>query len=216
MRTVCEELKDFEILDATPTPTSDVAEGLFEVAPELAEAAANALESQNGISLDESIVNQEEEPLVQEIPIPTYECELDEYGYFLGTFPAPKPIVCSLQLKLAADEEYERKVSSRNRLRIGFQGKSMSAILDTGSDVSTVSWPFLQRYGYVMEDLYRSNAEVIKSVGGDIQILGTVNLVFTLDKFTFKQVFHVLNTNLYRILIGKDFLDEHRLVTRMR
>ena len=138
---VCEELKDFEILDATPTPTSHVAEGIFEVAPILVEANVSALESQDGISLDKSIDNQVEEPLVQEIPISTYECELDEYGYFLGTFPAPKPIVCSLQLKLAADEEYERKVSSRNRLRIGFRGKSMSAILDTGSDVSTVSWP---------------------------------------------------------------------------
>jgi hypothetical protein len=88
--------------------------------------------------------------------------------------------------------------------------ETVTSLIDTCSDISTISVGSFKRLGYRCEDIYRvSNS--LSSVGGVAKVIGQFRLSFLLDGFQFSEIFQIVNTNLYEILLGADFTRKHSI-----
>ena len=94
----------------------------------------------------------------------------------------------------------------QNFLAIKVNGKHTKSLIDTGASVCCVAQSFLRSLGPSIQ-IQPSLAKKAIGVGGESHsILGTVQLLVTIDNIDFPQTFYVLPKVHHHVILGDDFL----------
>ena len=111
-----------------------------------------------------------------------------------------------VNVQRVSEKEYRSRTQRMGHAQITIETRPVVALVDSGSTVSSISLDYLQSFPFQANQMVPIE-KAVATIGGENKIIGIIELKLDVNNHSWRFPFTVIDTSMYKVLIGIDFLD---------